>query len=224
MASDERREWWKEAYKVFIPLDVDTRWNSIYLIMSVARKYRHQIARFGRDHPTCKHLIPTKAEWSLCEQVKRTMEPFYNHTLTVSNDVPALPQYLSIMWGLTDLLNDVSNSEGQYGDICLDLKAGFKAAKESLQKWLDYMLDFDLVFAAHVLDPRYKFTLIKEQYGDQADEIIERIKTFFKEQYPHSTALPASQELPALDRPHGVLIHEWAMIERARRLATAGGQ
>jgi hypothetical protein len=39
MASDERREWWKEAYKVFIPLDINTRWNLIYLIISVARKY-----------------------------------------------------------------------------------------------------------------------------------------------------------------------------------------
>ena len=54
------------------------------------------------------------------------------------------------------------------------------------------MLDFNLVFAAYVLNPRYKFTLIKEQYSNQADEIIERIKTFFKEQYPHSTALLAS--------------------------------
>ena len=70
------------------------------------------------------------------------------------------------MWGLTDLLNNVSNSEGQYGNICLDLKARFKAAKELLQKWLDYMLDFNLIFVAHVLDPRYKFTLIKEQYSN----------------------------------------------------------
>jgi hypothetical protein len=100
MASDERQEWWKEACKVLISLDIDTRWKSIYLMMSVARKYRHQIARFGRDYPACKHLILilTEAEWSLCEQVERTMEPFYNHTLKVSNDVPALPQHLSIMW------------------------------------------------------------------------------------------------------------------------------
>jgi len=36
------------------------------------------------------------------------------------------------MWGLTDLFNDVLNSKGQYGNICLDLKAKFKAAKELL--------------------------------------------------------------------------------------------
>lgn len=130
--------------------------------MIIAQKHRVQIARFKRDHPTCKHLIPTEAKWSLCEQVERCMEPFYNHTLIVSNDVSALPQYLSIIWGLINLLEFISSREAPYDSICSDLQLAFESAKETLKKWLDYMFDNDIYFAAQALDPRIKFTLIKE--------------------------------------------------------------
>jgi hypothetical protein len=53
MGSDERRKWWKEVCNEFIPLDVDSRWNSLYLMMMVARRYKAQISLFGRDHPDC---------------------------------------------------------------------------------------------------------------------------------------------------------------------------
>ncbi|PMD51266.1 uncharacterized protein K444DRAFT_601551 [Hyaloscypha bicolor E] len=116
----------------------------------------------------------------------------YNHTLTVSNEVPSLPQYLGIMWGLEDLLEAVSSGEEPYIDIGPDLKGGFEAAKETLTKWGNLTLENDIYYAAHVLDPRIKLTLIKEQYGDQADEVIERVKAYFKRQYPAQSSTPAS--------------------------------
>jgi hypothetical protein len=160
MGSDERRQWWTDTCNIFTPLDVNSRWNGLYLMMQVARKYKAQISRYGRDHPTCQYLVPTEVEWEMCEQVERCLEPFYNHTLTVSNDVPSLPQYLGIMWGLTDLLDDVSSGEGVYGGISSDLQSAFESAKDVLKKRTDYMIDNDLYFAAHALDPRVKFSLI----------------------------------------------------------------
>ena len=91
------------------------------------------------------------------------MEPFYNHTLTVSHDVPALPQYLGIMWGLEDLVDAVSSGEALYDDVTSpDLIGAFAAVKETVSKWSDEMLENDLYFTAQVLDPRIKFTLIQE--------------------------------------------------------------
>ena len=220
MGSEERRYAWADVCPVQIPLDVDTRWNALYLMMIVARKYMKEIAQFGRKYPACKHLIPTEAEWVLCEQVERCLEPFYNHTLTVSNNVPSLPQYLGIMWGLEDLLDAVSSGEAPYDNITSsDLKGAFEAAKEALGTWRDHMLDNDIYFAAHVLDPRIKFTLIREQYGDGADDIIERVKEYFRQQYPPPANIVENRpEALELERPHRVLIHEQTLLQRSRKI------
>jgi hypothetical protein len=88
------------------------------------------------------------------------------------------------MWGIADLLNSVANEEEPYQDIGLDLQGAFESAKVALEKWTDEMISNDIYFAAHVLDPRVKFTLIREQYGDKAQEIINRVMAYFKQQYP----------------------------------------
>jgi hypothetical protein len=135
MGSDERRKYWHQLpCDVFIPLDVTTRWNSLYLMMQIARKHKTQITLFGRSHPACQHPIPTDQEWEHCEQVERCMEPFYNHILAVSNEVPCLPEYAGIMWGLVDLVNDVIEGEGDYAGIGRDLKEAFLSAQEALDK------------------------------------------------------------------------------------------
>jgi len=67
------------------------------------------------------------------------------------------------MWGLEDLVDAVSSSEAPYDDVTsLDLIGAFKATKKTISKWIDEILKNDLYFAAQVLDPRIKFTLIQE--------------------------------------------------------------
>jgi len=214
MASEERRKQWKNICSVFLPLDVDTRWNSLYLMMIEARKAKKEIRRFGELHPECASLVPTAEEWIVCEQVERCMEPFYNHTLTVSNQVPNLNQYLGIMWGIEDLLDDVSSGGTNYGDIEPGLRAAFEAGKQALRKWKDEMEKNEIYFAAHMLDPRIKFRLILEQYGDGADAIIDDVKAWCKKHYPPTTR-PIEPQVNQ-EKPDRVSIHEWALLQRVR--------
>jgi hypothetical protein len=64
------------------------------------------------------------------------------------------------------------------------------------------MLESDLIFAAHVLDPRIKLTMIKEQYGDQAGDIIDRIKSFFRTQYPSTSPTQAQTEIDIIEKTY----------------------
>src|SRR5947199_8842323 len=56
--SDERRAEWRKFCTVFIPLDIDTRWNALYLMMLKAWDNKGAITRFARQHPEVRHLVP----------------------------------------------------------------------------------------------------------------------------------------------------------------------
>ena len=183
-------------------------------MMVEARKAKKEIRRFGELHPECASLVPTAEEWIFCEQVERCMESFYNHTLTVSNQVPNLNQYLGIMWGIEDLLDDVSSGGTNYGDIEPGLRAAFKASKQALMKWKDAIEENEIYFAAHILDPRIKFALIQEQYGDGANAIIDDVKAWCKKRYPPTTRRIEPQVNQ--EKPDRVSIHEWALLQRLR--------
>ena len=45
------------------------------------------------------------------------LEPFYDFTRSVSKDQPCLPEIIGIMWGLDDLLDDVSKANSQFRDV-----------------------------------------------------------------------------------------------------------
>ena len=77
---------------------------------------------------------------------------------------------------MADLLEDVSSNKEAYRDICINLRQAFDAAKETLKKWTNEMFKCDLYFTAHVLNPRYKFSLLRAQYGEDAEDLILRIK------------------------------------------------
>jgi hypothetical protein len=62
MGSDERRAEWRKFCSISIPLDVETRWNALYLMMLKARENRGSITRFAREHPEVEPIVPTREE------------------------------------------------------------------------------------------------------------------------------------------------------------------
>jgi hypothetical protein len=60
--SDERRLAWRQVCSIIIPLDVDTRWNSLYLMMLKARQNKASITRFVRHYPEVKSIVLTDKE------------------------------------------------------------------------------------------------------------------------------------------------------------------
>jgi hypothetical protein len=72
-----------------------------------------------------------------------------------------------------------------------------------------------MYYAAMVLDPCIKSNLIKEQYGDEAIDVIKRIKDWFKKEY--QSPLPPLAPLAEVKLPSNVSVHQLGLLRRARK-------
>ena len=233
-SSDERVAAWAVLSTRRIPADVETRWNSLYLMILEARKQKVTIQKYAARFPELAYLVPTNEDWRLCEQVKRTIEPFYNYTLDVSTSAPHLNDYLITIWGLIDTLAGISSGEAPFHDIVPELQTAFKMTEMALNKWVLEINDIDMIFASQALDPRFKFTLIRQQYGDEADAIISRVKNYCRQTWPldaanSSSSNQASNQPPPPPPPPPPLqslqsIHTIAALQRAQELNLAQEQ
>jgi hAT family C-terminal dimerisation region len=184
-------------------------------MMAKAQEHKASIIRFGRQYSKVQALIPTDEEWSTIETMERVLAPFYNYTLSVSKDQLCLPETLGIMWGLDDLLDDVQNKDGQFGDIGDDIQDAFATGVAQVEEYNSLINENIMYHVAAVLDPRIKCTLIKEQYGDGAKEIIQRIKDWLKSEYQQAPTSAASSIEPTL--PSNANIHQVNLLLRARK-------
>jgi hypothetical protein len=76
-----------------------------------------------------------------------------------------------------------------------------------------------MYFAAHVLDPQIKTTLIREQYNkDEADKLIDRIRTYLKNEFGDYAPATTSQSTAKV--PANVSIHHLNLLRRARQSNT----
>ena len=107
--------------------------------------------------------------------MERVLEPFYDLTRSVSKAQPCLPDSIGLMWGLDDLLDDVSKANGRFGDVGDDIREAFKAGVAQCDAYMSLVTENVMYFATSVLDPHIKYTLIKEQYSDETDEIIAKV-------------------------------------------------
>jgi hypothetical protein len=73
-----------------------------------------------------------------------------------------LPDTLGIIWGLDDLLDDVSKVDGQFGDVGDDIRDAFKVGVKQVEEYTSLINDNVIYYAAAILDLRIKCTLIKE--------------------------------------------------------------
>ena len=113
-------------------------------------------------------------------------------------------------------MDDVSSGGEPYGDIEQELRDAFDAGKASLEKWKVNSESNLIIFAAHALNPRYKFSLIREQLPDQADEIERDVIAWLKKRYPPTAQEAANYEEPV--KPPGISLSAWNMGQRANRL------
>lgn len=95
--------------------------------MSVAKANRGSFVQFSRKFPSVKPLLPTENEWAVYEVLEKCLRPFYDFTLSVSHEFPCLSDSIGILWVLDDLLDDVGNREGQFGDVGPDIREAFAA-------------------------------------------------------------------------------------------------
>jgi CRISPR/Cas system-associated exonuclease Cas4 (RecB family) len=89
--------------------------------------------------------------------------------------------------GFDDLLDDVRNAEGQFGDVGADIRLAFQARVGKLQDYHDVCRENIIYYISHALNPRIKLVNIREQCREQADEIINEIRQWLSRNTPLSS-------------------------------------
>ena len=184
-------------------------------MMYKAREHKGSITRFLHAHPEVVDLVPTDKEWKVCEVMENVLLPFYDFTRSVSKDQPCLSESISIMQGLDDLLDDVSKADGKFSNIGDDIQDAFKAGVSKVEEYTQLVNDNIMYYAAAVLDPQIKTTLIKEQCEDGADDIIKRIQEYLKkESLQEQVQAPKTIEVSILQNTNR---HQLGLLQRAHK-------
>jgi hypothetical protein len=69
--------------KKMVCLDVSTRWNSTYLMLSIAEKYQRAFDRMGED-PQNQLKAPELLDWENARVFVKFLKTFYDATLNIS--------------------------------------------------------------------------------------------------------------------------------------------
>ncbi|XP_056860070.1 zinc finger BED domain-containing protein RICESLEEPER 2-like [Raphanus sativus] len=152
-----------------LPMDIKTRWNSTFLMLSRALQFRAAFDRMEAedrlyndyflemDNGVMRCGPPTSRDWSVVDKLKRFLVIFYNSTLVVSasskvNSYKCYGEIVTIERNLTALANSF--------DPELKVKAS-----EMLHKFLKYWEGIKgvnkMLILATIFDPRKKMQFAK---------------------------------------------------------------
>lgn len=127
--SNKRRASWTnictfvQISTAFIPCDVDTRWNSTYLMLEAALKAKPQITAYLEAQTELPRF--TVEDWHRLSQLHRVFYLLYKLTLSVSRKQPHLTMAIPIYYSLHNLLHQGADRRGIFTDIDDDIAAAF---------------------------------------------------------------------------------------------------
>ena len=213
--SPRRRQDWKEVSpSKKVSYDVDTRWNSTYLMIQDALRLQTELGQFVRIHPEVQALQLIDDEWSTLQQVAKILKPFWDHTNSVSKACPTIVESLPIYWSLDDLLNDVRNAEGDFEDVNIEIRDAVERGIRKMNKFARKMDDNLLYYVASVLDPRIKSSLIVSQMSEQdSGLIVSQVREFLKKEYPPEPFVSGEVDHP---RPPGMSETMWRTLRKVQ--------
>ncbi|CAD5312077.1 unnamed protein product [Arabidopsis thaliana] len=138
-------------------LDVSTRWNSTYHMLSRAIQFKdvlHSLAEVDRGYKS----FPSAVEWERAELICDLLKPFAEITKLISgSSYPTANVYFMQVWAIKCWLGDHDDSHD---------RAIREMVEDMTEKYDKYWEDFsDILAMAAVLDPRLKFSALEYCYN-----------------------------------------------------------
>ncbi|XP_076905372.1 zinc finger BED domain-containing protein RICESLEEPER 2-like [Bidens hawaiensis] len=188
-ASGKREQKFEEAanqlemeYTKKLIVDCKTRWNSTYLMLSVAIPYRHVFTRLKQREPRYTSL-PTDLDWDLATEICNKLQLFYRVTLLFSgNKYPTANVFFPLICEIRFSMREWTKSS--IVDISL---MAYKMSSKFDKYW---SVIHGIMGMAAVLDPRYKLKyvelLMPALYGEEMAKeefksLEDFVRAFFKE-------------------------------------------
>jgi hypothetical protein len=140
--------------KKVVCLDVLTRWNSTYLMLSIAEKYQRAFEVLGEEDSQL--VVPTYIDWENARAFVKYLKTFYDVTLIISgsNYVTASLFFMQLCI-IQDALNDGCLSfDHIMNTVAVSMRSKYEKYWGSMDK-MNLML-----YIAFVLDPRYKMKIL----------------------------------------------------------------
>jgi NDP-sugar pyrophosphorylase family protein len=95
-------------------LDVPTRWNSTYMMLSAALEFREVFPRY-EDRDQSFRWVPTVEDWVKVENVCHVLEVFNEVTKIISgSNYPTTNLFLHEVWRIKDVLGKNCRDENGY--------------------------------------------------------------------------------------------------------------
>jgi hypothetical protein len=85
---------------------------------------------------------------------------------------------------LDDLIEKIITSSGNYSQLNQSIRVAFEQGKMKHVKYIRKLEKHTMLYAAYILDPRCRMSLIKDIMPDKADSILLAIQRYFKREWP----------------------------------------
>ncbi|KAL5573273.1 hypothetical protein UlMin_022870 [Ulmus minor] len=147
-------------YSKVLSLDIKTRWNSTYLMLSIALIYKDVFSRLRQREPQYRKLgpkLPSEEDWVLTREMCERLKPFCKITELFSGT--SYPTNSIFFPKICEVRLQISS---WYMSQFVEIRTVAEAMVEKFEK---YWLDIHGILAlAVVLDPRYNMDLVDFQF------------------------------------------------------------
>ena len=223
--SEARMKGFEECVQKFSPntcvhlrLDVPTRWNSTFLMLDSALKYKRAFSGLALTDKNYKYC-PSSEEWSRGEKICEFLEPFYAMTNLISgSSYPTANLYFTQVWKIECLLLKNLNCED---NLIRDMT--FKMKEKFDKYWSEYNI---LLAMAAVFDPRIKLSLLEFCYNsvdpitsEEKMNIVKKKLHQLYDEYPkNSSNLSRTQEINSFNNSSIASFGSSSTTSRGKRM------